>query len=190
MDANNYKNEIRLLISQILSDGIKSTEVQNKIISYLYNIEIPEVEYLYYALLYSNQSTPMIDLVSNSFVINKLLLFLNDNQKNNNICKNSCQNNRTYEPMTEEKALTLKFDRNDEVVFPDKGFYGKMFEKFQIRENDGKLKEVSREYKIDHEGRVVAFYGETITDFDESIGYYAGSLGDHLFNKELTENDL
>lgn len=220
MDVNNYNtNEIKLLISKLLNNGL-TEETNNEVIQYLCNIDLPGSENVLYTLLYLKETTPMIDLFISNFAINKLLLFLNDKdncnyetkiEKTVNNCDEEPRKKREpsnsayyttpseYEPMTEEKALTIQFDPTDpDLKFPAKGFYSKMFEKFYFRDGkDGSLKHCSREFKVDHEGRVVAYYGETITNDDEEIlAYYSGAIGDILFDEnaekkeELTESDL
>lgn len=201
MDNKDRKNVYRKVIVELF----KNKDIPYDIILALLKENNEYNQYLINALEFLNISTVNVEMLIKKFQIDNLINFLNNDieektNEHDNIKEkiNECDNNafiyreeppKTYTPLTEEEALKIIFLPTETITLPPEGVTAKIRERF-IFDEEGIKKECIRTFEIDHDGKVVKYYGEKIRTviYDNINNYYAGILGEN-FNP-LNEEQL
>ena len=115
--------------------------------------------------------------------------YMRTNHFINILNKTPCAVYKLYDNLTEEEALKIIFLPTETITLPPEGVTAKIRERF-IFDEEGIKKECIRTFEIDHDGKVVKYYGEKIRTviYDNINNYYAGILGEN-FNP-LNEEQL
>lgn len=195
MDDKNRKNIYRKVIVELF----KNKDIPYDIILALLKENNEYNQYLINALEFLNISTINIEMLIKKFQIDNLINFLNnDIEEEKDINIKEYNNNdfiyrkeapKEYFPLTEEDALKTIFLPTETITLPPEGITAKIRERFIFDEEDVK-KECIRTFEIDHNGKVIKYYGEKIRTviYDNINNYYAGILGEK-FNP-LNEEQL